>query len=233
MQPQSDLKADSESDCELILSGLRAVLDFKGEQYAAMRTIPSLSRRLLHAAALTAAGLLLTACGSGDETEANPDESTSSGGDALSAYVSCIGEQGIELPEDWAADLGGGMPGFDPESAPTDMPADMPTDRSGEMPTDMPSGGFGGGFEAPDGVGDEDWQSAQEACADQLPMGGGPGGEAPGSGESGDLTAYRDCLAEHDVELGEDVSQLDESDPDVAAAMEGCAALAPETGTDS
>ncbi|MDN3243123.1 hypothetical protein [Glycomyces tritici] len=93
---------------------------------------------------------------------------------------------------------------------------------SGEMPTARPTGGFGGGFEAPEGVSDEDWQSAQEACADQLPMGGGPGSGAPGSGESDELTAYRDCLAEHDVELGEDVSQFDASDPDVAAAIEEC-----------
>ncbi|MDA1361925.1 hypothetical protein O1R50_20020 [Glycomyces luteolus] len=199
-----------------------------------MRTIPSLPRHLMHTAVLTAAGLLLTACGSADETEENPDQSASSGGDVMSAYVSCIEEQGIELPEDWAADLGGGMPSFDPENAPTDMPTNMPTDLSGEMPTDMPTGGFGGGFEAPEGVSDEEWQAAQEACADEMPTDGGfPGGEAPSSGESVGLTAYRDCLAERGVELADDVSQLDETDPEVAAAMEECTALAPESSAGS
>jgi hypothetical protein len=230
VRAQSNLKIDSESDSEPTLIGLRAVLDLEGEQCAVMRTIPSLPRHLLHTVVLTAAGLLLTACGSGDETEENPDQSASSGGDVMSGYVSCIEEQGIELPEDWAESFGGGMPSFDPENAPTDMPTDM----SGEMPTDMPTGGFGSGFEAPEGVSDEDWQAAQETCADEMPMGGGfPGGEAPGSGESDELTAYRDCLAERGVELGDDVSQLDETDPEVAAAMEECTALAPESSTGS
>ena len=66
-------------------------------------------------------------------------------------------------------------------------------------------------------------------------MGGGgcPGGEATASGESAVLAAYRDCLAERDVEPGEDVSELDTSDADVVAAMKECAALAPESGTGS
>jgi hypothetical protein len=169
-------------DSELTLSWLRAVPDFEGEECAVMRTIPSLPRHLLRAAVTAVASLALTACGSGDDTEANPDESASPGGDMLSGYVSCIEEQGLELPEDWAESLGGGMPGFDPEDAPSGVPTDMPSDMSGEMPTDMPSGGFGGGFEAPEGVSEADWQAAQEACSDKLPMGGGgPGGEAPGS----------------------------------------------------
>lgn len=199
-----------------------------------MRTISSLPRHLLHAVAFTAAGLLLTACGSGVETDENPDESASTSGDAMSAYVACIEEQGIELPEGWAADLGGEIPSFDPENAPMDLPTDMPTEMSGGMPSDMPSGGFGGGVEAPEGVSDEDWQAAQEACADEMPMGGGfPGGEAPGSGEPDDLAAYRDCLAERGVELGDNESQLDESDPEVAAAMKECTARAPESSTGS
>ncbi|MFC3495809.1 hypothetical protein [Glycomyces rhizosphaerae] len=205
-----------------------------------MRTIPSWPRHLLRAAVLAAAGLALTACGSGsgsgsgDDSESNPDESASSGADMLSGYVSCIEEQGIELPEDWAQGFGGGMPGEMPSDMSGGMPSEMPTDMPTDMPTGMPSGGFGGGFETPEGVSDEDWQAAQEACSSELPMGGGaPGGEAPGSDGSDDLAAYRDCLAERDVVLGDDVSQLDESDPDVAAAMEECAALAPEAGTES
>jgi hypothetical protein len=114
----------------------------------------------------------------------------------LSAYVSCIEEQGIDLPDDFAEGFGGGgeMPSFDPEDAPSGMPSDMPTDMPTDLPSDMPSGGFGGGFEAPEGVSDEDWQAAQDACAGELPSGGGFPGGAGASAD--DLAAYRDCLAE-------------------------------------
>jgi hypothetical protein len=187
-----------------------------------MRTITS--RSLLLSAALTAAALVMAACGGEDETDAT-EESTLGGDGMLSAYVSCIEEQGIDLSEDWAEGFGGGgeMPSFDPENAPTDMPSGMPTD--------MPSGGFGGagGFEAPEGVSDEDWQAAQDACAGDFPGGGAPGG----STGADDLAAYRDCLAERGVELGDDPAALDDTDPDVAAAMEACAALAPDTATDT
>ncbi|MQM25792.1 hypothetical protein [Glycomyces albidus] len=184
------------------------------------------SRTVLLSAALAAAALTLAACGGEDTADETSDESTASGGgDMLSAYVSCIEEQGIDLPDDFAEGFGGGgeMPGFDPENAPSDMPTDMPTD----MPSDMPSGGFGGGgFEAPEGVSDEDWQAAQDACAGELPSGGG-------GASADDLAAYRDCLAERGVELGDDPAALDESDPTVAAAMEECAALAPDAATDT
>ncbi|SDK51219.1 hypothetical protein SAMN05216298_0345 [Glycomyces sambucus] len=120
---------------------------------------------------VAAAGFALAACGSGDDGGSSEETSTA-GTDPMAAYTECIAEQGIELPEDWSAGFGGGeMPSFDPENAPSDMPTDMPTD--------MPSGGFGGGgFSAPEGVSDEDWAVAQEACMSTLPQGGG----FPGSG---------------------------------------------------
>lgn len=178
---------------------------------------------------VAAAGLALSACGD-DEDDATSSEETSAavGNDMMSGFTSCVEEQGIELPEDWAGGFGGGgeMPSFDPENAPSGMPTDMPSDMPSDFPTDMGGGGgFSGGFTAPEGVSDEDWQAALETCSSELPFGGDfPQDGAPGTD---DLTAYRDCLAERGVELGDDVSALDSSDPDVAAAMADCEALAP------
>lgn len=171
---------------------------------------------------LAAAGIAMSACSSDDdpEVEATTEESAAAGEDFLSGYVECIEEQGIELGDDWMEGFGGGeMPSFDPENAPSGMPS--------EMPTDMPAGGSGG-IAAPEGVSSEDWQAAQEACADELPFPEGfPGGQDSGAESEDPLAAYRDCLAERGVELGDDVSALDETDADIAAAMAECAALAP------
>ncbi|MEU6247945.1 hypothetical protein [Glycomyces sp. NPDC047010] len=190
-----------------------------------MRT--KISRSFMSSIALAAAGLMLAACGSDDDGAGTAEESASADGGMLSAYLTCIDEQGIDLPDDWAE----GMSGFDPGSLPSGMPTDMPSDMPTDMPTDMAGGFGGGGFEAPEGVSDEDWQAAQEACADELPAGGGfPGGGGEGTD---DLTAYRDCLSQRGVEFGDDLAALDDTDPETAAAMEECAVLAPETATDS
>lgn len=146
-----------------------------------MRTATSRPRRIALAALLATTSLALSACGSGDDAEDEPStEATAEAGppatgDFLSDYTACLEAEGIELGEDWNAGLGdgfGGGRGFDPEDAPSEMPTDMefPTDM--EMPTDLPSGGFGE-LEAPEGVSEEDWQAAQDACAAELPTGPG------------------------------------------------------------
>ncbi|MFC3493265.1 hypothetical protein [Glycomyces rhizosphaerae] len=128
------------------------------------------------------AALALAACG---EDTATTEDTASAADDPLAPYTACLTEQGIELPEDWTPFGEGGMPGGEMPTG--EMPADgemptgeMPTD--GEMPTgDMPAGPPGGGaIAAPEGVDEADWTAATEACADQLPQGGGmPGGTPP------------------------------------------------------
>ena len=149
-----------------------------------MNSMLSRSVRIGCAAGLVA--LALAACN--DDSAATEDESTASD-DQFAAYTACLEEQGIELPDDWSPfGEGGGMPGGG--GMPTgDMPTDGDMPTGGEMPTgDMPSGapggggggGFGGAIEAPDGIDADDWTAATEACADQLPQGGGPQGGMPG-----------------------------------------------------
>lgn len=159
---------------------------------------PMLSRAVRIGCAAGLAAFALAACG-GDDADATDEATTADG--QFAAYTACLEEQGIDLPDDWSPFGGGGMPGGGnggemPSGAPTDMPSDMPTGEmpTGDMPTDMPSGGFGGGggfggFEAPDGVDEDDWTAATEACADELPQGGGmPGGQAPGQESATDET---------------------------------------------
>lgn len=173
------------------------------------------------ASVLALAPLGLTACGGGDDAASG---ASASGGAQVSnedmqAFQECLAEHGVEM----------GAP-------PSGDGSDQGT------PPEMP---------------DQDTMAeAQEACGDLAPEGMGSGGPGMGSGGPGgeEMLAYTDCLAENGVEVagpgtggeppsGEPPSDdadgaappsggsmfgLDESDPEVAAALEACADLAPE-----
>ncbi|WFE25852.1 hypothetical protein O7623_21105 [Solwaraspora sp. WMMD791] len=189
--------------------------------------------------------LLLTACGDADP-ETTGQEATAGGG--MSGYVECLRDNGIDVgdlpagapdaqrsgrPEGFPSDRPSGFPSDRPEGFPSDGPEGFPSDR----PTGGPGGqgpggqGPGGGFAdmlRPDGVDDETWAAAQEACQAELPAGGpgGPRGDTDadtGVDQSG-AAAYRNCLAERDVEWADD---LDSSDPAVADALAACEPLQP------
>ncbi|MEV4621544.1 PT domain-containing protein [Asanoa sp. NPDC049573] len=120
-----------------------------------------------------------------------------------------------------------GRPTAFPSGRPTAFPSGRPTAFPSGRPTTFPSGrpggrGFpGGGFGGmrPQGVDEQTWQKAQEACASLLPT-GRPAGEPGrrGGGNRGADTAYRNCLSDHGAEGG--------ATPD-AAALEACAVLRP------
>lgn len=164
-----------------------------------------LSRTVRICCATGLAALALAACGSDDEADASD---SSSSDDQFASYIQCLEDEGIDIPDGWSpfGDSGSEMP-TDMASGemPTDMASgDMPTDMaSGEMPTDMasgdmPSGGMGGGgmnIEAPEGVDEDDWSAATEACSSELEeaMGemsggfnGGGGGSEEATGETTD-----------------------------------------------
>lgn len=84
--------------------------------------------------------------------------------------------------------------------------------------TSRRAGGFGD--QPPPGVDTATWEKAQQACASVRPSAGPRGG---GTGGNGAATAYRNCLADHGVTMG----QFNSADPRTAAALATCAPLRP------
>ncbi|PZF94447.1 hypothetical protein C1I93_16630 [Micromonospora endophytica] len=188
-----------------------------------------------------AAGMvvLFAAAGCGGSDSADDTGSSSEGNEqstAFSAYVDCLREQGIEVSD--TMPTGGTRP--DGSGRPSGMPSGMPTDRPSGTPSPGASGGpggpggqggrpGGGGFGnlRPEGVDDETWQQAQQACQSVLPTdrpdrnseGGGPDGA-----EQGSAAAYANCLADRDVQL---VADLDSTDVKVTEALTACQPLSP------
>lgn len=167
---------------------------------------------------MAAAGAVLllgfaAACGSSEEPAATSDTGTN----PMAAYTACLKEQGIDIGEGFGPGGGG--------TRPSGRPSGMPTDRPTAMPSGGPGGGFpGGGMNLPEGVSAEDFQKAQQACADKMPS--GFGGRPGGGRGSGNDAAYTNCLTENGVQLAQG-QQPDASDPTVAKAMEACAVLRP------
>jgi hypothetical protein len=160
----------------------------------------------------------LAACGN----DTTPTATSSTASD----YVSCLRANGIQLPE------GVGASGF-----PTGRPSGFPSGRPSGAPgnggaSGGPGGGPGGGQRGgifgnnpPEGVDQEAWQKAMQACAALRPS-FGPGGGQGGPGGAANA-AYRNCLAENGITVSGPIDQLDESDPTVARALSVCAPLRP------
>ena len=177
--------------------------------------------RTLLMAGLAGSLLVLSACGGSSETatpgSTAPAAASGATGDVpadVEAFRSCLADNGVTLGD------GGGIPSGMPSGMPSSMPSGMPS--GGPGPGGMPGG-------LPEGVDQETFDAATAACADLAPQ-GGPGGGARALPDDTALTAYRSCLGDHDVVVGEDpqaLAALDRSDPVVAAAMETCAPLLP------
>ena len=184
-----------------------------------MRTVRS--RMAGRGAALlvaSAAVALTAACGggSGGTSNAAATGSATPGyggrGQAFTAYVDCMKQNGVTLT----------LPSFGPRTGASRGP------QGGGFPSGMPRpdgsrgprGGFpgGGGFlQKPAGIDDATWQKAQAACASVRPSG------RPGGG-NGMNAAYRNCLQQHGVTLG---GNADTADANVKKAMEICKVLRP------
>lgn len=151
------------------------------------------------AAVLVVAGVTVgfaAACGgSGDGDQATP----------AADFADCLRQQGINVST--------ARPSGFPTVRPSGLPEGRPSGFPGGRPTARPSGGFGqgqgqggfGNFQRPEGVDEQTWQKALQACAalrpSRFPGGGGFGasrdpGQGPGSGA---LSAYLNCLSEHGV----------------------------------
>lgn len=174
-------------------------------------------------AVLVAAALALAACGgSGDDT-------SGTGGDAMSAYQKCLADNGVTLPSGMARPSGGARP----SGMPTDRPTVRPSGTA--VPGGGQNGGPGGGGFMPQGVDATAWAKAQEACASLRPSGQpgfGDGGQGRGPGGNGRDAAYRNCLAERGVTI-QDGQEPDTSDAKVAEAVKACAVLKPSASPSS
>ena len=164
--------------------------------------------------AIVAAG-----CGSPSEAPA------AAGQGGFEVYIACLAENGVTLAQNGAG-AGQRTPGAFPSGAPSGRPSGRPSGAPGG-----PGGGFGGGFgsQAPDGVDQATWKSAQAACESVRPTAGPDGGLGGNGANDSALAAYRNCLSEHGVTASTPPDQLDNTDPTVAAAMTACAVLRPDT----
>ena len=157
--------------------------------------------------AMAGVATLVAACGGGDDGATNAGE----GQGGFAAYQACLSQHGVTLPSRATGrprPSGAGVPGSAPEGG-------------GTRPSDRPGGGFGGGFGMPEGVDQETWRNAQEACASVRPTG------QRGGFDSSALVAYRNCLSEHGVTSSAGPVQLNTADAKVAAAARACAPLRP------
>jgi hypothetical protein len=150
------------------------------------------------AAALAVMGFAAACGGSGGDNQGTP---------AAANFADCLRQHGIALPTGRAS----GFPTARPDAFPSGRPSGFP----GGRPTARPSGGFGqgqgqgqgqggfGNFQRPEGVDEQTWQKAMEACNSLRPSGfpgrgGFNGSRGPGQG-NGALAAYFNCLSEHGV----------------------------------
>ncbi|WP_327065486.1 hypothetical protein [Kitasatospora sp. NBC_01302] len=168
--------------------------------------------RTVGAAALLAAGLLLTGCSSSSTTasaaSAKPSASASAdgkGSQAMAAYASCLQQHGVTMPT--------GRPSGHPSGRPSGAPG---------------GGGGGGGFYGGGASADSTRQAAMQACASLRPQGGQGRGGAGGFNSTA-MQAFTGCLKDHGVTLPATggLRGLNTADPATAAAYKTCAPLLP------
>jgi hypothetical protein len=171
--------------------------------------------------------LVLAACGSSSANGSSTSTTKPSGTASETAYVACLKQHGVTLPN-----FGGGRPGGE-------------TPGGGETPPSFTpgSGGFnpgsgGGGFRN-----NPAFTKAASACKSLRPKGGFGGFNRGGAGgfNSAAFAAYRNCLKLHGVTLptpgakpatGSTTSTTTaQSNSTFQAAEQACAALRPTPST--
>ena len=169
----------------------------------------------LHRTGLVLASLALllgaAACGGGDDpAPANGGDGQSNpGGQGMNAYFECLQKNGVTITMPSGGPGGGGQrPSGGPPSG-------------GARPSGQPPQGGGGPMGGkPEGVDDVTWEKAQTACASVRPSFG------PGGGNGGGMSpAYRNCLEENGVTMGQGSPAPD--DAAMQKARKACEALAP------
>lgn len=164
----------------------------------------------------------VAACSGGsDASTATPAGNQGDGqNNAFAAYTQCLQKNGVTIT------MPSGQPRTRPSGGagrPSGFPSGFP--RPSGSAGQRGGGGFpgGGGFMTkPDNVSQDTWDKAQAACASVLPSFGAGRGNR---GNNGANAAYRNCLQQHGVTLGE--TPLNTADPAVKKAEETCKVLRP------
>jgi hypothetical protein len=165
---------------------------------------------------LAAIGGGLIACGASND----PDDTSNGGATGIQAYLDCLASNGVTLDSRGP----GGAPSRFPSGPPSAFRSRQPGPGG---PGGGGSGGLGGfGDQAPEGVDQETWRNAQQACASVRPTAGPGGGPGGGAGNPA-FTAYLNCLSDHGVTATGGPNQLNTADATVAEAMKACEALRP------
>lgn len=164
--------------------------------------------------------LSVAACGGGsDDSSSASSNNPGRGNSELAAYTACLQKNGVTIT---MPSGGARMRPSDGAGRPSGMPSGMP--RPSGSAGARGGGGFpggGGGFTKPAGVDQATWDKAQAACASVRPS----FGAGQGRGGNGANAAYRNCLQQHGVTLGE--GGLNTTDPTVKKAEETCKVLRP------
>jgi hypothetical protein len=176
---------------------------------------------------VASAALVLSAaaCSSGSSAATTTDTGANAGGarnNAFTAYTACLQKNGVTIT----------LPSGGARVRPSDgagRPSGFPR-PSGSAGTGQRGGaGFPGGglFTKPDNVSQDVWDKAQSACASVRPSFGAGGGRGNGgNGGNGANAAYRNCMQQHGVTLGEGTS-VNTADPAYVKAEAVCKVLRP------
>ncbi|MDT5039259.1 MAG: hypothetical protein QOE51_244, partial [Actinoplanes sp.] len=139
----------------------------------------------------------------------------------FAAYTACLQKNGvtITMPSGGVRTRPSGGAG-----RPSRVP--RPSGSAGQRGGGFPGGGFpgGGAFGKPANVSQDTWDKAQSACASVRPT-FGAGGRGPGGG-NGANAAYRNCMQQHGVTIGQGTA-VNTADPAYVKAEQICKVLRP------
>ena len=115
---------------------------------------------------------------------------------AAANFADCLRQQGIELPTVRPS----GFPTARPSGFPGGRPSGFPGGRQSGVPGQGQGQGGLGNFQRPEGVDEQTWQKALQACSSLRPSRFPGATRGPGQGPgAGALAAYLNCLSEHGV----------------------------------
>jgi len=175
--------------------------------------------RLALVVGLTAAGVLMAACGGSSGASSSTSGGSSTGKGSTTAFQSCLAKHGVTLPK---GANGGGPPSGGFSGTPPSGGA--PASGAGGAPPSG-AGGFGGNSK---------FQKAIQACASLQPKGAGGANGANSSA----FASYRNCMKLHGVSVGSfspgasstTQTTVDTTSPAYQAASAACKSLLPSGG---